>query len=147
MLWRLRVPKHQLAAVGSREDGGGERACGGGGVVVLKNGGGGGYPLHSLGTNISSEFLLGIVELHLDLPEPVLENGDETHAPIHGVTETRLCFISQGLNGVVSLRSVELVEKLGHVAGTENLVHVREPLRVVRWKIRCKYAFLRTLPP
>lgn len=103
--------------------------------------------MKSLGTDICSEFLLCIVELDLDLPELMLEHRDEAHATVDGVPETRLGLVRQGLNGVVSLRGAELVQKLRHVAGAENLVHVREPLRVVRGKVRREHALLRALSP
>lgn len=103
--------------------------------------------LQCLRPNIRSELLLGSVELHLDLPELVLKNGDESNATVHRVPQPRLRFIRQGLHRIVSLRRVELVQQLGHVAGTENLVHISKPLRVVRRKVRREHALLRALPP
>lgn len=113
--------------------------------VLLEHGGG--NSLNRLGANICCEFFLCIVEFDLDLPELVLEDGDEADTSVDGVPETRLGLVREGLNGVVSLRRAELVEKLRHVAGAENLVHVSEPLRVVRRKVRREHALLRALSP
>lgn len=110
-------------------------------TLVLNNG------EHGLRANVGGELLFGIDEIGLNLPEPVLENGDEAHAAVDGVLQARLCLVGQRVHGVLALRRVELVEQLGHVAGAEDLVQVRELLRQVRWEIRREHALLRALPP
>lgn len=109
--------------------------------------GGGRHGLKSLRSDIGGEFLLGIIEFDLDLPEPVLKDGDETHATIDRVTETGFGFVGQRLHGVVTLGGVELVQKLRDIACPENPVDVSEPLRIVRWEVRREHAFLRAFPP
>jgi len=101
---------------------------------------------HGVGSDVRGEFLLGVVEFGLQLLEAVLEDGDETHAAIDGVPQTRLGLVGEGLNRVLALRRVEFVEKLGDVARPEHLVHVGKALRVVRRKIRREHALLRALP-
>lgn len=98
-------------------------------------------------THVSGEFLLGVVEVSLDLLEPLLEDGDEANASVDWVTEAGLRFVGQRVHGVFALRSVELVEDLGDIAGPEYLVDVGELLGLVRWEIRREHALLRAFSP
>lgn len=102
---------------------------------------------HSLWAYVSCELLFGIEKVRLDLLQPLLEEGDESDAAIDRVPEAGLRLVGQGVDGVIALRSAELVEDLGDIAGAEDLVDVGKPLGVVRWEVRREDALRRALPP
>lgn len=64
-----------------------------------------------------------------------LEKGDGPDATVDRVPHARLRLVGEGLDGIVPLVGEELVEKLGDVAGTEDLVDVGELLRLFRWEV------------
>ena len=88
----------------------------------------------------------GESEVDLELTELVLEDGDDTDAAVDGVAETHVGLVGKGIDGVLSLVRAQLVEELGDVAGPEDLVDVRELLRLVRGKVRGEDAVRLALP-
>lgn len=86
---------------------------------------------HCRGSDVIGQFFLGGVEIVVDLPQPVLEDGDETDAPVDWVFDAGICFVGQGIDGVFAVAGFELVEDLPYVAGAEYFVDVGELLGLV----------------
>lgn len=95
----------------------------------------------------ADEIGVGGVELLLEALDLALEEGDGADAAVDGVPDPRLGLIGEGVDGVLPLVLGELVEELCDVAGAEDLVDVRELLRLLRRKIRREDAPWHALPP
>ena len=77
----------------------------------------------------------------------MLEERDDADAAVNRISEAHVGFVSQGVDGVLALMRVELVEQLRDVAGAKHLVDVRKLLGLVRWEVRREYALRLALPP
>lgn len=97
--------------------------------------------------DVGRQFLLRILQIGMNLTEPLLEDGDETDAAVDWVAEAVLSLVRQRIDGVLALGGAQFVEELRDVAGAEHLVHGRELLRVVRREVGREHALLRALPP
>jgi hypothetical protein len=93
------------------------------------------------------EFRFGATEVHLKLAKLVLEERDDSHATVDGVTETHVSLIGERIHGVLALVGVQLVQKLRHVACPKHFVHVCKFLGLVRWEIWCKNALRLAFAP
>lgn len=102
---------------------------------------------HGLRAHVSGQLLSGIVEIKLNLLQPLLEDGNEPHAAVDGVAEPGLGLVGQRVDGVFPLRGAQLVENLGDIASAEHLVDVGKFLGLVRWEVRREHALLGALPP
>lgn len=69
-----------------------------------------------------------------------LKDWDGSDAPIYRIFHTRIRLVGNRIHGVLSLMLGQLIEKLGNVASSEDLVNVCEFLGLVGWKVRCENA-------
>lgn len=83
----------------------------------------------------------------MELAELVLEEGDDADAAVDGVAQPHVGLVGEGVDGVLALVGLELVEELGDVAGAEDLVDVGEFLGLVRREVRREHALRLALPP
>ena len=77
----------------------------------------------------------------------MLEERDDSNAAIDGVTETHVGLIGKGVDGVLSLVRVQLVEQFRDVASTKHFVNVCKLLGLVWWEVGCEYALRLALAP
>jgi hypothetical protein len=99
------------------------------------------------GADVPGELLACRGDLLADLVDLALEDGDGRNAAVDGVAEARLGLVRERGDGVPALVRREVAEDLGHVAGAEHPVHVRELGRAVGREVGREDAPLRALAP
>ena len=110
-------------------------------MMMVMSGGG------AIIVGVSDEVGVGGVELLLEAEDLALEDGDGADAAVDGVLGAGLGLVGEGVHGVLALVRLDLVQELAHVAGAEDLVHVRELLRLLRREVRREDAVRHALPP
>lgn len=102
---------------------------------------------HTCGSHVAGELRSGGGKVDLELLKLMLEQRDYPDTPIDGVTEPSFGFVGKGINSVLPLAWVELVEKLADVACAEHLVDIGELLGIIGREVRSKDAFRRAFAP
>lgn len=98
-------------------------------------------------TGVANEVSICCVKLGLKSLDLPLEEGDSAHTPIDWVTDAGLSLIGKGVDGVISLVGEEIVEELGDIACTEDLVDIGEFLGVFGREVRGKDAVRHAFSP
>ena len=77
----------------------------------------------------------------------MLEERNDSNAAVDWVTETHVSFVGKGVDRVLSLVRVQLVEEFSDVAGTKHFVNICKLLGLVWWEVGCEYALRLALAP